>query len=235
MSSTPEWASRLPALKKSDSSSALAVTAAVVLGVPALAFTVARRILKLDVRNAAGVAALYGSVSSVTFVVARSFAGDKRQLVPLIKAGLAHKGLSFIDVISPCVTFNNNPESTKSYHWVREHSEATGTVDFVPFRQTIDADYDDESVATVVLHDESEIRLHKHSPEVDVTDRRQAIDSLEDHKAEGLILTGVLYVNPESTDTHEILNTSLRPLNSLTEADLCPGADILEAINAAHR
>ena len=71
--------------------------------------------------------------------VARSFAGDKRQLVPLIKAGLAHKGLSFIDVISPCVTFNNNPESTKSYHWVREHSEATGTVDFVPFRQTIDA------------------------------------------------------------------------------------------------
>ena len=167
--------------------------------------------------------------------VARSFAGDKRQLVPLIKAGLAHKGLSFIDVISPCVTFNNNPESTKSYHWVREHSEATGTVDFVPFRQTIDADYDDESVATVVLHDESEIRLHKHSPEVDVTDRRQAIDSLEDHKAEGVILTGVLYVNPESMDTHEILNTSLRPLNSLTEADLCPGSAVLEAINAAHR
>ena len=118
---------------------------------------------------------------------------------------------------------------------MREHSEATGTVDFVPFRQTIDADYDDESVATVVLHDESEIRLHKHSPDVDVTDRRQAIDSLEDHKTEGVILTGVLYVNPESMDTHEILNTSLRPLNSLTEADLCPGSAVLEAINAAHR
>mgnify|MGYP000923010926 CR=1 FL=1 len=109
------------------------------------------------------------------------------------------------------------------------------STDSTYFRQTIDADYADDAVATVVLHDESEIRLHKHSPEVDVTDRRQAIDSLEDHKAEGLILTGVLYVNPESTDTHEILNTSMRPLNSLTEADLCPGADILEAINAAHR
>jgi 2-oxoglutarate/2-oxoacid ferredoxin oxidoreductase subunit beta len=167
--------------------------------------------------------------------VARSFSGDKAQLVPLIKAGLSHRGLSFIDVISPCVTFNNNPESTKSYHWVREHSEATNTLDFVPFRQTITTEYADDTIQDVVLHDNSVIQLHKHHDGPDITDRRQAIDNLEDHKAQGMILTGVLYVNPDSTDTHEILHTSERPLGSLTEADLCPGSEVLTAINAAHR
>ena len=167
--------------------------------------------------------------------VARSFSGDKQQLVPLIKAGLSHHGLSFIDVISPCVTFNNNPESTKSYHWVREHSEATGTFDFVPFRQTITAEYGDDTVETVTLHDNSVIQLHKHPDGPDITDRRKAIDSLEDHKAQGVILTGVLYINPESVDAHDILNTCERPLNSLVEADLCPGAEALAAINEGHR
>ncbi len=167
--------------------------------------------------------------------VARSFSGDKQQLVPLIKAGLSHKGLSFIDVISPCVTFNNNPESTKSYHWVREHSEATNTFDIVPFRQTITADYADDTIQEVMLHDESVIHLHKHQGGPDITDRRQAIDNLEDHKDQGVILTGVLYVNPDSTDTHEILNTCERPLNSLSEADLCPGSEVLASINENFR
>ncbi len=168
--------------------------------------------------------------------VARSFSGDKKQLVPLIKAGLSHQGLAFIDVISPCVTFNNNPESTKSYHWVREHSEATNTFDFVPFRQTITTEYQDDSTETVTLHDSSVIHLHKHAQDgPDITDRRQAIDNLEDHKAQGVIITGVLYVNPESADTHQILNTCDRPLNSLAEADLCPGPAALAEINAALR
>lgn len=167
--------------------------------------------------------------------VGRSFSGDKQQLVPMIKAGLSHSGMAFIDVISPCVTFNNNPESTKSYHWVREHSEATNTFDFVPFRQTITTDYQDESVKSVTLHDNSVIHLHKHPNAPDITDRRQAIDALEDHKTQGVILTGVLYVNPESSDTHEILHTSQRPLNALTEEDLCPGPAALEEINGSHR
>ncbi|MGE4558882.1 MAG: 2-oxoacid:ferredoxin oxidoreductase subunit beta [Desulfobulbus sp.] len=167
--------------------------------------------------------------------VARGFSGDKEQLVPLIKAGLSHKGLSFIDVISPCVSFNNNPESTKSYHWVREHSEATNTFDFVPFRQAITTDYDHDTVQEVVLHDDTVIQLHKHGDGPDITDRRQAIDNLEDHKAQDVILTGVLYVNPESRDTHDILNTSGRPLNSLGEADLCPGSEVLEGINDNYR
>jgi len=167
--------------------------------------------------------------------VGRSFSGDKQQLVPMIKAGLSHHGMAFIDVISPCVTFNNNPESTKSYHWVREHSEATNTFDFVPFRRPITTEYPDGVVQDVVLHDNSVIHLHKHHDAPDITDRRQAIDTLEDHKIQGVILTGVLYVNPESADTHEILNTCERPLNSLGEADLCPGSAALEEINAAHR
>jgi 2-oxoglutarate ferredoxin oxidoreductase subunit beta len=167
--------------------------------------------------------------------VGRSFSGDKKQLVPMIKAGLAHKGLSFIDVISPCVTFNNNPESTKSYHWVREHSEATNTFDFVPFRQTITTEYEDSVDQEVRLHDDSVIHLHKHENTPDVTDRRQAIDNLEDHKAEGVILTGVLYVNPESADTHDILNTSEKSFNSMGVEDLCPGGDVLAKINESYR
>ena len=167
--------------------------------------------------------------------VGRSFSGDKQQLVPMLKAGLSHGGLAFIDVISPCVTFNNNPESTKSYHWVREHSEATNTFDFVPVRPIITTEYPEEVVETVTLHDNSVIQLHKHPDGPDITDRRQAIDTLEDHKVQGMILTGVLYVNPESLDTHEILNTCERPLNSLSEVDLCPGSAALEEINESHR
>ena len=167
--------------------------------------------------------------------VGRSFSGDKQQLVPMLKAGFSHHGLAFIDVISPCVTFNNNPESTKSYHWVREHSEATNTFDFVPHRSPITTDYADEEVEAVTLHDNSVINLHKHPHAPPVTDRRQAIDTLEDHNAQGVILTGVLYINPDSMDTHEILNTTERPLNSLAEADLCPGSAALEEINTAHR
>ena len=87
----------------------------------------------------------------------------------------------------------------------------------------------------MVLHDNSLIHLHKHQDAPDITDRRQAIDNLEDHKAQSVILTGVLYVNPESIDTHEILHTSERPLFSLSEADLCPGNAALEAINESHR
>ncbi|NLZ18127.1 MAG: 2-oxoacid:ferredoxin oxidoreductase subunit beta [Desulfobulbaceae bacterium] len=167
--------------------------------------------------------------------VGRSFSGDKEQLVPLLKAALSHRGLSFLDVISPCVTFNNNPESTKSYHWVREHREENSEVDFVPFRQTINASYKDGATEAITLHDESVIYLHKPQAGPSITDRRQAIDTLEDHKAKGRLLTGVLYINPDSQDTHDILNTCQEPLNSLGAAELCPGAAVLAQINEAFR
>ncbi len=167
--------------------------------------------------------------------VARSFSGDKRQLVPLLKAAMSHNGMAFLDVISPCVTFNNTPGSTKSYHWVREHSEATNTFDYVPFRQEITTEYDEGGSQTVVLHDKSTIQLHKAERSVEVTDRRQAVDNLEEHKEKGRILTGVLYIDPDSQDTHEILGTCKQPLNTLGKKELCPGSEALEAFNQGLR
>ncbi len=167
--------------------------------------------------------------------VARSFSGDKRQLVPLLKAAMSHSGMAFIDVISPCVTFNNTPGSTKSYHWVREHSEATNTFDYVPFRQEITAEYDDGASQLVVLHDNSSIRLHKTDSSVQVTDRRQAMNRLEEYKEKGLILTGLLYIDPESRETHEILGTTREPLNTFGKDELCPGSAALEKINEGFR
>lgn len=167
--------------------------------------------------------------------VGRGFSGDKQQLVPLLKAAMSHTGLAFVDVISPCVTFNNNPESTKSYHWVREHREATDTFDFVPPRQEITTEYEEGGTQSVSLHDGSVIQLHKPDSTALITDRRKAIDALEAHKERDQILTGVLFVNPESADTHEVLNTSDRPLNMLVEKDLCPGREALEKINESLR
>lgn len=167
--------------------------------------------------------------------VARSFSGDKRQLVPLLKAAMSHTGMAFLDVISPCVTFNNTPGSTKSYHWVREHSEATNTFDYVPFRQEITTEYEDGASQSVVLHDNSTIQLHKADSSVEVTDRRQAVDNLEEYKEKGLILTGVLYIDPDSEDTHEILHTVEQPLNTLEKEELCPGSQALETINDGFR
>ncbi len=167
--------------------------------------------------------------------VARGFSGDKAQLVPLIKGAIAHSGLAFIDVISPCVTFNNTSTSTKSYEYVREHIEATNTFDFVPLQQEILAHYPEGTSQKVVMHDGSVIHLHKSDAGQDVTDRLKCVNNLELEKARGRLLTGLLYVNQDITDTHDIINSSLRPLNSLTEADLCPGNNALQMINESLR
>lgn len=167
--------------------------------------------------------------------VARSFSGDKGQLVPLIKAAIAHRGFALIDVVSPCVTFNNNPGSTKSYDFVREHSEATGTVDFVPMRQEITASYAAGRTQEVTLHDGSVLHLEKLAEDLDPFDRVSAMVALEHHRAAGQILTGLIYMDKDSRDLHDVLETSRRPLNSLTEEDLCPGNKVLANINASLR
>ncbi len=118
---------------------------------------------------------------------------------------------------------------------MREHSEATNTFDYVPFKQEITTDYEDGATESVVLHDSSVIHLHKTDSSIHVTDRRQAVDALEEHKKKGLILTGVLYIDPDSEDTHHILNTSQQPLNTLGEKDLCPGNEALQSINESCR
>ncbi len=167
--------------------------------------------------------------------VARGFSGDKQQLVPLLKGAFSHNGLAFIDVISPCVTFNNTSTSTKSYEYVREHAEATNTFDFVPLQQEILAHYPEGSSQEVVMHDGSIIHLHKADSSKNVTDRLTALNNLEIEKLKGKLLTGLLYVNQDIMETHDIINSTLRPLNSLTERDLCPGDDALQQINESHR
>lgn len=167
--------------------------------------------------------------------VARSFSGDKTQLVPLIKAAMTHRGFALIDVVSPCVTFNNNPGSTKSYEYVREHAEATGTVDFVPIMQEITASYHPGSTHEVTMHDGSVIHLHKVSETLDPFDRSSAMMELESHRSNGSILTGLIYLDKNTRDLHDMLETSQRPLNQLEEVDLCPGNRMLVNINASLR
>lgn len=167
--------------------------------------------------------------------VARSFSGDKEQLIPLIKAAISHRGFAIIDVISPCVTFNNTPASTKSYEFVRAHAEATGTVDFVPMRKEITAHYRPGSTHEVTMHDGSVLHLHKDSDTLDPFDRRSAMMALMDQQQDGAIRTGLIYLDKNSRDLHDVLETSQRPLNELDESDLCPGNRMLININASLR
>src|SRR5438093_9026629 len=167
--------------------------------------------------------------------VARSFSGDKKQLVPLVKAAIAHQGAAFIDVISPCVAFNNHPGSTKSYDYVREHNEAVNRLDFWPSRETITVDYSEGGVIEVPQHDGSILRLRKTHPDYDPTDRVQALEYVAHHAAKGEVVTGLLYLSPDSEDLHAHLNTVETPFNKLGEKELCPGAAMLEKLNASLR
>jgi 2-oxoglutarate ferredoxin oxidoreductase subunit beta len=163
--------------------------------------------------------------------VAQSFSGDKTQLVPLIKAAMKHPGFAFINVISPCVTFNNNVGSTKSYDYVREHMEATSTFDFVPEMSEITTQYTEGSTKAIRMHDGTYLNLHKLAQDWDPMDRLSAINAVQNAKARQEILTGLLYVNPETSDLHSMIKTSSRPLNSLEKEVLCPGAEALKDIN----
>ncbi|MEO6050826.1 MAG: 2-oxoacid:ferredoxin oxidoreductase subunit beta [Pyrinomonadaceae bacterium] len=167
--------------------------------------------------------------------VAQSFSGDKAQLIPLIKAAMSHPGFAFINVISPCVTFNNNPGSTKSYDYVREHMETTAMMDFVPLAKEIKADYAEGSVENLKMHDGSTISLRKLDKDWDPLDRSSAMNAVLNSKLKGEILTGLLYMVPETDDLHEMLQTSDKPLNSLTQVELCPGADALSKLNSSLR
>jgi 2-oxoglutarate ferredoxin oxidoreductase subunit beta len=167
--------------------------------------------------------------------VARGFSGDKKQLVPMLKAAIAHKGMAFVDVISPCVTFNNAPTSTKSYSWVRDHIEATAALDFIPLQPEITTEYDHGTAIPVELHDGSIINLYKREDKEVITSKREAIAALEEAKVKEQILTGVLYLNPQSEDFHDINQTAEQPLNLMGERELCPGNEMLQALNESLR
>jgi 2-oxoglutarate/2-oxoacid ferredoxin oxidoreductase subunit beta len=167
--------------------------------------------------------------------VARSLYGDNAQQVPLIEGALAHQGAAFIDVVSPCVAFNNHPGSTKSYDYVREHNEAVNRIDFIPHREEITTDYPAGSIQEVVQHDGSVLRLRKLANDYDAHDRIGAMNYLQEHHAKGEVVTGLLYVDPEPDDLHALLNTAARPLNALTAKELCPGSVALDKMNASLR
>jgi 2-oxoglutarate ferredoxin oxidoreductase subunit beta len=164
--------------------------------------------------------------------VARSFSGDKEQLVPLIKGAISHRGAALIDVISPCVAFNNHPGSTKSYDYVRAHNEAVNRLDFMPHRDAITAMYAPGEVIEVTQHDGSLLRLRKLADGYDPGDRLAAMSHIAAHEARGEILTGLLYVDGAAEDLHGHLKTVGVPLNRLGERELCPGSAALAAINA---
>ena len=127
--------------------------------------------------------------------VARSFSGDKTQLVPIIKAAIEHQGAAFIDVISPCVAFNNHAGSTKSFDYVREHNEAVNRLDFMTGRDPITVDYAPGTVQTVEQHDGTTLVLRKINADYDVHDRLAAMNFLQHHAAKGQVVTGVLYLD----------------------------------------
>jgi 2-oxoglutarate ferredoxin oxidoreductase subunit beta len=167
--------------------------------------------------------------------VARSFSGDKTQLVPLVKAAIEHKGAAFIDCVSPCVAFNNHLGSTKSFDYVREHNEAVNRLDFITSREEIKIEYEPGTVEMVKQHDGSTLALRKLAKDYDVNNRHAAMDYLLERGAAGEVVTGLLYVEAEPDDLHASINTVERPLNALGEKDLCPGSAALDKINAALR
>ncbi len=167
--------------------------------------------------------------------VGRSFSGDKAQLVPLIKAAMGHGGAAFLDVISPCVAFNNHAGSTKSYDYVREHNEAVSRIDFITSRDEITAQYAPGSVVDVEQHDGKFLRLRKLKADYDPTDRLTAMNQVQIHQARGEVLTGLLYVDPQAGDLHEAMNTSAVSLNAMGRDRLCPGTTALAKLNESLR
>jgi 2-oxoglutarate/2-oxoacid ferredoxin oxidoreductase subunit beta len=152
-----------------------------------------------------------------------------------MKAAMKHKGFAFLNVISPCVTFNNNTGSTKSYDYVREHVEVTGTMDFVPMMREITTNYEAGSVNDLVMHDGTSIRLHKLAKDWDPFNRLSTVNAMQKAKSTGEILTGLLYIDQNSSDLHELIKTSDVPLNALPQSVLCPGNDLLAQLNSSLR
>jgi 2-oxoglutarate ferredoxin oxidoreductase subunit beta len=167
--------------------------------------------------------------------VARGFSGDKAQLVPILKAGLRHRGFALVDVISPCVAFNDHEGSTKSYLHTREHAKPVVIADFVPPAREITAEYEPGSVREVTLHDGGVVRFRKVAPDYDPTDRDGVLAFLRDRQSAGEVATGLLYVDPASADMHDALGTVERPLVDLPFDVLCPGDARLQALQEEFR
>ena len=167
--------------------------------------------------------------------VARSFSGDKKQLLAILKAALSHRGTCMIDVISPCVTFNDHVGSTKSYAYAKEHEEAVGEISFVPYFEDISVEYEPGTTTEVRLHDGSKLFLKKVAEDYNPADRLAAIRLLHETRARGEFATGVLYVEPDKDDFITMLNLVESPLATLPLEMVRPGQDVLDEVMEDHR
>ena len=162
--------------------------------------------------------------------VARSFYGDKKQLHAMLKAAIAHKGTVMLDVISPCVTFNDHEGSTKSYKYMKDHEEPLQDISFVPAFEDISVDYDPGTTIEVSMHDGSKLRLTKIEEDYDPTERIKAITRLHEAHEKGEVLTGVFYVNTKAPTFLDLLNMTEEPLATLPEETVRPGKEVLEQV-----
>jgi 2-oxoglutarate ferredoxin oxidoreductase subunit beta len=162
--------------------------------------------------------------------VGRSFSGDKRQLHGMLKAAIAHNGTAMLDVVSPCVTFNDHEGSTKSYKYMKDHDEPLQEVSFVPAFEDITVDYDPGTTFDVTMHDGSHLRLRKLEEDYDPTDWMGAIHRLNQAHEKGEVLTGVFYISPKAPNFVDLLNITEDPLATLPESVVRPGREVLEQV-----
>ena len=168
-------------------------------------------------------------------LVARSFSGDKKQLLSILKAALSHRGTCMIDVLSPCVTFNDHQGSTKSYAYVKEHEEALGEISFVPYFDDITIEYEPGTTTEVKLHDGSRLYLKKVSEDYNPTDKHAALRLLQETDKRGEFATGILYVTPDKQDLVDLLNIVEEPLATLPVSRVRPPKSALDEFMEAHR
>jgi 2-oxoglutarate ferredoxin oxidoreductase subunit beta len=190
---------------------------------------------KGDINSMAAIDGVLLALTLGATFVARSFSGDKAQLVPILKAALKHKGFAFIDVISPCVTFNDHEGSTKSYAYTREHQLEVVQADFVMPREEIEIDYEVGVAHRVQLHDGSIVTLRKVGEGYDPTDRETAYSHIREQQLSGEVATGLLYISPESVDMMDQNDAIPEPLFSQPHDLLCPGAAELEKLQQRFR
>lgn len=162
--------------------------------------------------------------------VARSFSGDKRQLLALLEGAIGHRGTAMLDVISPCVTFNDHEGSTKSYAYVKDHESTLEEVSFVPFFEDISVEYEPGTTRDVTLHDGSHLLLKKLNVDYDPTSKIEALRVLDESQRKGEVLTGLLYVDTQRKDFIELLNLVDEPLALLPESQVRPGREALDQV-----
>jgi len=162
--------------------------------------------------------------------VARSFSGDKKQLQAILKTAIVHNGLSVIDVISPCTTFNDHEGSTKSYSYIKEHDEILNELDFVPYYDDISVEIEDGEVKEVELHDGSKLRIKKLGRDYDPSNKFDALKAMDEAEKKGEVLTGVFYVDTKKPNFMEMLNMEDVPLATLPEAKVRPPKEVLDQV-----